>query len=74
MSEQAKQLGLAVSDQLVARSIMDDPTFQGADGQFNRALFDQALRNVGLSEAGFRAGAAGRHGAHRTWPRRSPAT
>ena len=32
---------------------MDNPTFKGADGQFNRALFDQALRNVGLSEAGF---------------------
>ncbi len=53
MAEQAKQLGLSVSDQLVAQSIMDDPTFKGPDGQFNRALFDQALRNAGLSEAGF---------------------
>jgi peptidyl-prolyl cis-trans isomerase D len=53
MAEQAKQMGLSVSDQLVAASIMNNPTFKGADGQFNRALFDQALRNVGLSEAGF---------------------
>lgn len=53
MSEQARKLGLSVSDQLVARSVMDDPTFKGADGQFNRALFDQVLRNAGLSEAGF---------------------
>lgn len=53
MAEQAKKMGLSVSDELVARSIMDNPTFKGADGQFNRALFDQALRNVGLSEAGF---------------------
>jgi peptidyl-prolyl cis-trans isomerase D len=53
MAEQARKLGLSVSDQLVARSVIDDPTFKGADGQFNRALFDQALRNAGLSEAGF---------------------
>jgi peptidyl-prolyl cis-trans isomerase D len=53
MAEQAKQMGLSVSDQLVARSIMDDPAFRGADGQFNRALFDQVLRNASLSEAGF---------------------
>ncbi|WP_255616549.1 SurA N-terminal domain-containing protein [Microvirga puerhi] len=53
LSEEAHKLGLSVSDQLVARSIMDDPTFRGADGQFNRALFDQALRNASLSEAGF---------------------
>ena len=53
LAEQAKQMGLSVSDQLVAASIMNNPTFKGADGQFNRALFDQALRNVGLSEAGF---------------------
>ena len=32
---------------------MNDPTFKGADGQFNRALFDQALRNIDLTEAGF---------------------
>ncbi|MET0527124.1 MAG: SurA N-terminal domain-containing protein [Microvirga sp.] len=53
MAEQARKLGLSVSDQLVARSIMDNPAFRGSDGQFNRALFDQALRNAGLSEAGF---------------------
>ena len=32
---------------------MEEPAFQGADGQFNRALFDQLLRNAGLTEAGF---------------------
>jgi len=53
MTEEVKGLGLSVSDELVARSIMDNPAFKGTDGQFNRALFDQALRNVGLSEAGF---------------------
>ncbi|WP_245435376.1 SurA N-terminal domain-containing protein [Microvirga calopogonii] len=53
MAEQAKKMGLSVSDQLIAASIMNNPAFKGADGQFNRAQFDQALRNVGLSEAGF---------------------
>lgn len=53
MGEQARKLGLSVSDQLVARSVMDDPNFKGADGQFNRTLFDQVLRNAGLSETGF---------------------
>ncbi len=53
MAEQAKQMGLSVSDQLVAAAIMNNPAFKGADGQFNRALFDQALRNAGLSEMGF---------------------
>ncbi|HZH12584.1 MAG TPA: SurA N-terminal domain-containing protein [Microvirga sp.] len=53
MAEEAKRLGLSVSDQLVARSVMDNPAFKGADGQFNRALFDQVLRNASLSEAGF---------------------
>ena len=53
MAEQARKLGLSVSDQTIARSIMENPAFQGPNGQFNRALFDQALRNVSLSEAGF---------------------
>src|SRR4028119_617054 len=53
MAEEARKLGLSVSDQTIARSIMENPAFQGSDGQFNRALFDQALRNFSLSEAGF---------------------
>lgn len=53
LGEQAKSLGLGVSDQAVARSIMEDPNFRGADGQFSRALFDQALRNASLNEPGF---------------------
>jgi len=53
LTEQARKLGLSVSDQLVARSIMEDPAFRGADGQFNRALFDQVLRNASLNEFAF---------------------
>jgi peptidyl-prolyl cis-trans isomerase D len=53
MAERAREMGLSVSDQLVVASIVNNPAFKGADGQFNRALFDQALRNINLSEAGF---------------------
>ncbi|MBF9197953.1 SurA N-terminal domain-containing protein [Microvirga sp. BT290] len=53
LAEKAREMGLSVSDQLVAASIVNNPAFKGADGQFNRALFEQALRNVNLSEAGF---------------------
>ncbi len=53
LAEKAREMGLSVSDQLVAAAIMNNPAFKGADGQFNRARFDQALRNVNLSEAGF---------------------
>ncbi len=53
LNERAKALGLAVPDQLIARSIMEQPGFRGPDGQFNRAQFDAVLRDNGLSEAGF---------------------
>ncbi|MBJ6125652.1 peptidylprolyl isomerase [Microvirga splendida] len=53
LAEKAREMGLSVSDQLVAASILNNPAFKGADGQFNRALFDQALRGINLSEAGF---------------------
>jgi peptidyl-prolyl cis-trans isomerase D len=53
LAEKARETGLSVSDQLVVASIVNNPAFKGADGQFNRALFDQALRNINMSEAGF---------------------
>ena len=64
MSEQSKAIGLGISDQAVARSIMEDPNFRGADGQFSRALFDQALRQRFAERAGFPARTAGRHRPH----------
>jgi peptidyl-prolyl cis-trans isomerase D len=32
---------------------MEEPSFRGANGQFDRALFDQVLRDNSLSEQGF---------------------
>jgi peptidyl-prolyl cis-trans isomerase D len=53
LSETAKGLGLAVSDDLVARAVRDDPTFRDASGQFSRTNFTEILRSVGMSEAQF---------------------
>ena len=53
LDQKAKELGLAVSDQLVARTITQDPNFRGPNGQFDRAAFDDILRSNSLSEAAF---------------------
>jgi peptidyl-prolyl cis-trans isomerase D len=51
LDERAKALGLAVSDDLVARMIREDASFRGPTGQFDRATFEDLLRNNGLNEA-----------------------
>ena len=40
----------------IAKAILTDPQFAGADGKFSRALFDEALRQSGYTEDGFLAG------------------
>ncbi len=50
LDERARALGLSVSDQLVARSIVEDPSFQDQSGQFNRALFDRVLFSNNMNE------------------------
>jgi peptidyl-prolyl cis-trans isomerase D len=49
----AKQLRLAASDEEIARKITTDPTFQGPTGRFDRARFEQIIRNAGFTEARF---------------------
>lgn len=51
LDERARALGLAVSDDLVARLIREDASFRGPSGQFDRATFEDLLRNNGLNEA-----------------------
>jgi peptidyl-prolyl cis-trans isomerase D len=51
LDERSRALGIAVSDELIARTIQEDPTFRGPRGQFDRATFEELLRNNGLNEA-----------------------
>jgi peptidyl-prolyl cis-trans isomerase D len=53
LDQKARELGLRVSDQLVVRSVTEEPSFKGPSGQFDRQRFDLYLGERGLSEAGF---------------------
>jgi len=53
LSEEARSLGLAASDEMVATDIRTDETFFGAFGQFDRQTFELALRQNQLSEQVF---------------------
>jgi peptidyl-prolyl cis-trans isomerase D len=50
---EAARLGLAVGDQALRDTVLTLPVFAGADGRFSRPVFDNFLRNQGLSEAQF---------------------
>jgi peptidyl-prolyl cis-trans isomerase D len=47
----ARRLGLSVSDQAVTQSIVENPAFQNASGEFDRARFERILQFSNLSEA-----------------------
>jgi peptidyl-prolyl cis-trans isomerase D len=47
------RMGLAVSDEAVARNIANDPSLAGASGHFDRAAFQQALARAEISEKAF---------------------
>ncbi len=55
LDQEAHRLGLAMSDHDLAERIMLDDTFKGANGQFDRALFEERLRDAGLTESHFAA-------------------
>lgn len=53
LDQKARDLGLKVSDQLIVRSVTEDPNFRGSGGQFERARFEFYLSERGLNEAAF---------------------
>ena len=53
LDERARTLGLTLSDAEVAKLITNDPAFRGPNGEFNRFLFEQIIRNAGYTEARF---------------------
>lgn len=50
LDEDARRKGLGVSDEEVLRQIMADPNFQGMNGAFDGARFQQLIRSLGYSE------------------------
>ena len=53
LDERAHSLGLAMSYETIAEAARNDPKLHDASGQFSRELFDQALRDSGLTERAF---------------------
>jgi peptidyl-prolyl cis-trans isomerase D len=55
LDQRARQLRLNVSDAEVARQITTDPNFKSPTGQFDRARFEQIIRNAGYTEPRYTA-------------------
>lgn len=49
----ASDLGILVSDQLVAQEIRTDPLFEGLTGGFSKQRFDEIMRRAQLSEQAY---------------------
>ncbi len=50
LDQEARRLGLEVSDDVIRNAIYENPSFRGADGRFDRQLFAQVLMMNRLSE------------------------
>jgi peptidyl-prolyl cis-trans isomerase D len=53
LDQKAKDFGLNLADEDVARITMAEPAFKGPSGQFDRARFYDVLRQAGMNEAMF---------------------
>lgn len=53
LDHEAARIGISVGDEVVAEQLLQVPSFQSADGSFNREAYSFALRNQGLSESEF---------------------
>jgi peptidyl-prolyl cis-trans isomerase D len=53
LDERVRALRLGIADAEIARRVMQDPSLQGPNGQFDRQRFLEALRNNGFTEQRF---------------------
>ena len=53
LDQQAKQFRLGLDDSDIALRITADPSFRGANGQFDRTRFEQIIRQAGFTEKRF---------------------
>lgn len=50
LNDQARKLGLAISDEEIKKTILADENFKGLTGQFDRRVFEAFLRDEGFTE------------------------
>ena len=55
LDERARALKLGITEQEVARRVMDDQSFKGINGQFDRTKFEYLIRQIGFTEQRFLA-------------------
>lgn len=55
LDEEARRLGLGLSNEEALKMIMDDPSFKGVNGTFDPQRFQGALRQLGYTEQRFLA-------------------
>jgi peptidyl-prolyl cis-trans isomerase D len=53
VDERARQMRLGISDAEIATKITSDPNLRTPTGEFDRARFEQAIRNAGFTEQRF---------------------
>jgi len=53
LNERARQMRLGVSNDEISKRIITNPAFQNQQGQFDRARFEDAMRNAGFNEKRF---------------------
>jgi peptidyl-prolyl cis-trans isomerase D len=50
LDQEARRMRLGIADDEIVRHTMDDPTFRGPTGKFDRGRFEQILRRSGFTE------------------------
>jgi peptidyl-prolyl cis-trans isomerase D len=53
LDQEARELDILATDGSVRQAIQSDPTFQGADGKFDRTRFERLLASAGMTEQGY---------------------
>ncbi|GJE00424.1 peptidylprolyl isomerase [Methylobacterium isbiliense] len=53
LDQKTRDLGLRVSDATVIRLIREEPAFKGPNGNFDLGVFNDTIRQAGLTEAAF---------------------
>ncbi len=53
LDDQARKLGLAISDEDIKKTIVNDDNFKGMSGKFDRQAFDAFLRDEGFTEKSY---------------------